>query len=107
MKKVMMTAMVLFASFPALAEEAAAATEAATMGGNTGLLAIAAGLAIALTGLGGALGQGRIGAAAMEGIARNPQASKQMFVPLILGLVLIESLVIYGLVIAFTLAGKL
>ncbi|MEZ4871001.1 MAG: ATP synthase F0 subunit C [Bdellovibrionales bacterium] len=68
---------------------------------------MSAGLAIAVAALGGALGQGKIGAAAMDGIARNPQAQKNMFVPMILGLVLIESLVIYALVIAFNLAGKL
>jgi F-type H+-transporting ATPase subunit c len=43
----------------------------------------------------------------MEGIARNPGASGKMFVPMILGLALIESLVIYCLVIAFALIGKL
>ena len=52
------------------------------------------------------MGQGKVGAAAMEGLARNPQASKEMFVPMIIGLALIESLVIYALIIAFQLAGK-
>ena len=61
---------------------------------HTPLYAIGAGLAIGAAALGGALGQGKIGAAAMDGIARNPQAQKSMFVPMILGLVLIESLVI-------------
>lgn len=103
MKKMMIATMVLLSSIPALAEEM---VEVATTSDSSGMLAVAAALAIGVAALGGALGQGKIGAAAMEGIARNPQASKQMFVPLILGLVLIESLVIYGLVIAFTLAGK-
>ena len=40
-------------------------------------------------------------------VARNPGASGKMFVPMILGLALIESLVIYSLVISFTLVGKL
>ena len=66
--------------------------------------ALAGALAIALGALGGALGQGRLAAAAMEGIARNPQAGKTMFVPFIIGLALIESLVIYCLIIAFPLA---
>ena len=70
-------------------------------------LGIAAALAIGLTGLGGALGQGRAAGSALEGIARNPQASGKIFVPMIVGLALIESLVIYGLLIAFNLAGKL
>ena len=68
------------------------------------LKALAGALAIALGALGGALGQGRLAAAAMEGIARNPQAGKAMFVPFIIGLALIESLVIYCLIIAFPLA---
>ena len=45
--------------------------------------------------------------AALEGIARNPQASGKIFVPMIVGLALIESLVIYGLLIAFQLSGKI
>jgi len=67
---------------------------------------LGAGLAIGVAALGGALGQGRAVGAALEGIARNPNASGKIFVPMILGLVLIESLVIYALLIAFNLAGK-
>lgn len=68
--------------------------------------AIGAGIAIALAAFGGALGQGNATASAVEGIARNPGARGQLFVPLILGLVLIESLVIYAFVIALMLVGK-
>jgi len=70
-------------------------------------LAIAAGLTIAIGAFGGALAQGKAVTATMEGIARNPGAAGKMFVPMILGLALIESLVIYCLVIAFSLIGKL
>ena len=70
-------------------------------------LALAAGFGIALASFGGALGQGRAAASALEGIARNPGASDKIFVPMIIGLALIESLVIYALVISFTLAGKI
>ncbi len=69
--------------------------------------AIAAAIAIALPAFGGAFGQGRAASAALEGIARNPGAAGKLFTPMILGLALIESLVIYGLVIAFVLAGKI
>jgi F-type H+-transporting ATPase subunit c len=69
--------------------------------------AIAAALAIALPALGGAIGQGRAAAAALEGIARNPSASGKIFVPMILGMALIESLVLFGLIIAFSLLGKI
>jgi F-type H+-transporting ATPase subunit c len=53
------------------------------------------------------LGQGRAAASALDGIARNPQASGKIFTPMIVALALIESLVIYGLLIAFNLAGKI
>ena len=49
------------------------------------------------------IGQGIASRAALEGVARNPQASGKILVPLILGLALIESLVIYALIIAFQL----
>ena len=44
--------------------------------------------------------------AACDGIARNPGASGQIRGMAFLGLVLIESLVIYALVIAFVVQGK-
>jgi F-type H+-transporting ATPase subunit c len=72
-----------------------------------GMVAVGAGLAIGLAAIGGSLGQGRAAAAALEGIARNPQASGKIFTPMIIGLALIESLVIYALVIAFQLQGKI
>lgn len=71
------------------------------------LIALASGFGIAIAAFGGALAQGRVGSAAMEGIARNPGAAGAMFVPFILGLALIESLVIYTFVISFFLFGKL
>jgi F-type H+-transporting ATPase subunit c len=70
-------------------------------------LGVGAGLAMGLAALGGSLGQGRTAGSALDGIARNPGASGKMFVPMILGLVLIESLVIYALVISFQLVAKL
>ena len=88
----------------AFAEDPAAASGG---GGATGLIAIGAGLAIGMAALGGALGQGRAASAALEGIARNPSASGKIFTPMIIGLALIESLVIYALVIAFMLQGKI
>ena len=88
------------------AEEAAAA--AAAGGGNVKtMIALAAGFGIAIASFGGALGQGKAIAAGLEGIARNPSAQNKIFIPMIVGLALIESLVIYTLVIAFVLVGKL
>ncbi len=72
-----------------------------------GLYALAAGVAIALASLGGALGQSRVGASAMEGIARNPQAQKIMLTPMIIALALIESCVILSFVIAMNIAAQI
>ena len=69
--------------------------------------ALAAGLGIGVAAFGGALAQGRAAAATLEGIARNPAVSGKLLVPMILGLALIESLVIYALLISFNLVGKL
>jgi F-type H+-transporting ATPase subunit c len=63
--------------------------------------AMAAALCISIAAFAGALGQAKAAAAALEGIARNPGARGEVFVPFILGLALIESLVIYALLIAF------
>ena len=81
------------------------AQEGASSGGQMAAY-LAAGFGIAIAAFGGSLGQGRAAAAALEGIARNPNASGKLFVPMILGLALIESLVIYALIISFQLAGK-
>jgi F-type H+-transporting ATPase subunit c len=70
-----------------------------------GYAAIGAGIAIAGAVLGGALGQGRAASGALEGLARNPQASKEVFLPFILALALIESLVLMGFVIAYFLVS--
>ena len=55
---------------------------------------------------GAALGQGRVGAAAMESIGRNPNAAEKLFLPLVLTLALLEALALYGFVIAILLQGK-
>jgi F-type H+-transporting ATPase subunit c len=74
---------------------------------NYGAIAIAAGFGLAIAAFGGGLGQGKAAAAALDGIARNPGAAGQIRGPMILGLALIESLVIYSLIISFILVGKL
>ena len=79
---------------------ALAADLAETASGDAGLRALAAAIAISIGALGGALGQGKVAASAMEGIARNPQAGKTMFVPFMVALAMIESLVLFCLVIA-------
>jgi F-type H+-transporting ATPase subunit c len=63
--------------------------------------AIAAGIGFAIAVFGGALGQSRIGAAACEGAARNPGAAGRIQTMMILGLALIESLVLFALLVVF------
>ena len=71
------------------------------------MIGIACGLGIGIAAFGGALGQGRTASAALDGIARNPSASGKIFTPMILGLALIESLVIYSLIISILLLNKM
>lgn len=96
---------VLAFSTGAFAEGSEAAEVAAAS--QKGWIALAAGLGLGLAVIGGALGQGKAAAAALEGIARNPGAAGKLFTPMILGLALIESLVIYALIVAILLQGKL
>ena len=82
------------------------AQEAAAIAANSGLVQwsiITAGFALAIAAFGAALGQGKAVASAAEAIARNPGAAGEIRGSLILGLVLIESLVIYVLLISLIL----
>lgn len=58
-------------------------------------------LGVALAAFGGTLSQSRAACVALEGIARNPSATDKMFVPLLLSLAFMESLVIFTLVSIF------
>jgi F-type H+-transporting ATPase subunit c len=95
----------LLVSAAAFAQEQASA--AVALGDRDKYIAIAAGLGLGIAAFGGALGQGRAAAAALDGIARNPGASDKLFTPMIIGLALIESLVIYALLISFLLFFKI
>lgn len=64
--------------------------------------AIAAGIGFAIAVAGGAIGQGRIGGSAVEGVARNPSASGRIQIVMIIGLALVESLVLFALLVVFT-----
>ena len=83
--------------------------QAAGGGGDMsrGLVALAAGLAIGVAAIGPGLGQGRAVASAMEAIGRNPNAADRIQTPMIIGIAFMEALVIYALVIAFFLQGKI
>jgi F-type H+-transporting ATPase subunit c len=101
--QMMTTLVILGFSSLAFAQDASVEMVKASQGG---LIALAAGLGLGLAALGGALAQGRAAATALDGIARNPGAADKIRGPMILGLALIESLVIYALIIAFLLLGK-
>jgi len=70
-------------------------------------LALVVGLGLPLAAAFGALAQGRAAAAAVEGIARQPEAAGEIRGALILSLALIESLVIYVLLSFLLLMGRL
>lgn len=73
---------------------------------DKGYIGLGAGLGIGLAVIGGALGQGMAARGTYESIARNPQAAGKIQTPFFIGMALIESLVLLGFVITFTLAGK-
>jgi F-type H+-transporting ATPase subunit c len=94
----------LFALLPL----AAFAQEGGAHGGDSSWgYALGAGLAVGLAGLGCGIGQGMTAGNTTAGVARNPGAAGAMFTNFILGMVLIESIAIYGLVIAFLLQAKI
>jgi F-type H+-transporting ATPase subunit c len=87
---------VLMAS-PVFAQTADAAASSSSASVSSALaIAAAFGMAIA-AGLCG-LGQGKVGAAACEGIARNPQAGGAIQTAMLLGLAFIETLVLFTFV---------
>ena len=97
----------LWAAFFVLVPLAALAETGAGADTNSWGYALGAGLAIGLAALGCGIGQGLTAGNTTAGIARNPGAAGAMFTNFILGMVLIESISIYGLVIAFLLQGKI
>ena len=71
-----------------------------------GIIALAAAISISVATIAPALGQGKVGAAAMESIARQPEAAGKIQTAMILAMALLEALTIYGLLIAFMIVGK-
>ena len=68
-------------------------------------IVFAAGISMAIAAAFCGLGQGRVAAAACEGIARNPGAAGAIRTAMILGLVFIETLVLFTLAIVFVKVG--
>ncbi len=93
------------AAVPAFADEVATSTSSETQvvasaDNSTGAKAYASSIAIGLAAGAGAIGMGIAVAKALEGIARQPEAEGKIRTTLMLGLVFVETAIIYALVIA-------
>ena len=75
------------------------AEEEAAEEGSIGSKSIAAGLAIGLAAAGGAIAMGLAAGKSVEGIARQPEAESKIRTTLMLGLVFIETAIIYALLV--------
>ena len=71
------------------------------------VLGFAVGLGVPIAVLSAAMGQARAASSALEGIARQPEASGRIQTAMIIALAFIESLVLYALLMFFLLVGKL
>ena len=103
-RKLLFTLMLaLFMAFtiamPALAAEAPEAAEAAQSDGGIGAKAIAAGIAVGIAAAGGAIAMGLAVAKSTESISRQPEADGKIRTALMLGLVFIETAIIYALLV--------
>jgi F-type H+-transporting ATPase subunit c len=86
---------------PVFAQEGPAAVAA-----GPNWVAVTSGFAMAIAAGLAALGQAKIGAAACEGMARNPAARAGIQLAMILGLAFVESLVLFTLVVVFAKVVK-
>jgi F-type H+-transporting ATPase subunit c len=103
-KAILMFLLTLALALPALGQEAAAPAGGPSGGVRWGV--IGAAFLLGLAASAGAIGQGRATSAAADGISRNPGAAKDIRGMTLLGLVLIESLVLYALLICFLIFNK-
>src|SRR5262245_54065429 len=96
---VLLTVVGLLVAAPLFAQEPGAA------GGPVQWGVLTAGFAMAIASSMCALAQGKAISAACEGLARNPGAAPAIRFALLLGLVLIESLALYTLLVIFLRTG--
>jgi F-type H+-transporting ATPase subunit c len=73
--------------------------------GDKGMAGLGAGIGIGLCVIGGGLGIGRIGGSAMEGIARQPEASGKIGVNMIIAAALIEGFTFFAIIFAKSVIG--
>ena len=107
-KRILMMVIIALVAVAAFAQEPTTTTGVTTTTAATGVKwsYVAAAFVLGIAAAFGALGQGKAIASSVEGIARNPSAGAAIRGAMIIGLALIESLVIYALVIAFTMVIK-
>lgn len=74
---------------------------------ENGLIAIAAALAIGISTLGPAIGEGLAASKALEGMARQPEVMGDLRTNMLISLAMMEALAIFGLVISFMIFGKM
>ncbi len=102
-KSLVLFALALVLAMPAMAQEPSAAAGAS---GGVKWGVIGAAFLLGLAAAAGATAQGKATSAAAEGMSRNPGAAKDIRGMTLLGLVLIESLVLYALLICFLIYGR-
>ena len=103
-KTVVLCALVFALALPALAQETGTAQAGAAGGVRWGV--IGAAFLLGIGAAAGATAQGRATSAAAEAMSRNPGAAKDIRGMTLLGLVLIESLVLYALLICFLIYAR-
>lgn len=77
------------------------------MAADIGLIAVGAGLAVGVAAVGSGIGQGIAAGKAFESIARQPESTGTVRTLLFIAFAFMETLTIYGLLIAFLLMGKM
>ncbi|HEU4338850.1 MAG TPA: ATP synthase F0 subunit C [Planctomycetota bacterium] len=100
-----LTCLVLVASMGGLAfagNDAPAKAESSA----TNLVGFGLALGLAIAAFGGALGQGKAISTAVDAVARQPEAGGRIQTMMLIGVVFIETLVIYMLLICFMWGGK-
>jgi F-type H+-transporting ATPase subunit c len=106
MKALQVLALVAFAWFlaagPALAQEAKPVPSTPVISGSS----IGAGIGAALTLVGAGIGFGRIGAAALESMARQPEVAGRIQVAMIIIAAILEGATFFSLIVCILINGQ-
>lgn len=73
---------------------------------DTSLALMGAGISAGIVAIGAGLGIGKIGSAAMESIARQPEASGKIQTAMIIAAALIEGVALFGVLVCLLIATK-